>query len=191
MLRQLRLLLRLTRPHGIARRYIVTNGFDGALTMLGLLTGFYVSGEAPLSVAISACLGAAIALGVSGLTSGYISEAAERKRDLHELEDAMVADLGDTAHGRAARLIPFLLAAVNGASPFLISLVIVAPLWLASLGIALPWAPLEAAIGVAFVAIFLLGVFLGRISGVFWLWAGVRTVLIALATALLILLLEL
>jgi len=65
--------LHLLRAGNITRRYLVTNGFDGALTMLGMLTGFYTSGMTNLSVAISACLGAAIALFVSGLSSAYLS----------------------------------------------------------------------------------------------------------------------
>jgi len=36
---------------------------------------------------------------------------------------------------------------------------------------------------VAFAALFLLGTFLGTISGRLWLWAGLRTLLIALITA--------
>ena len=31
--------------------------------------------------------------------------------------------------------------------------------------------------------IFLLGIYIGRISGTFWLWAGVRTLLVAALTA--------
>ncbi|MBN2701409.1 MAG: hypothetical protein JXR29_08165, partial [Methylothermaceae bacterium] len=65
----LRLLLHITQAHKIARRYLVTNGFDGALTMLGLLMGFYISGGTPLPVIINACFGAAIALVMSGLSS--------------------------------------------------------------------------------------------------------------------------
>ena len=38
---QLLLFIRITRSQRIARRYFVVNGFDGALTMLGLLMGFY------------------------------------------------------------------------------------------------------------------------------------------------------
>ena len=73
-----RFLLHITGTHGIVRRYFVVNGFDGALTMLGLIMGFLVSGPASLGVIISACLGAAIALGVSGVSSAYVSEVAER-----------------------------------------------------------------------------------------------------------------
>ena len=49
---ELRLLVRISRTAGIARRYFVTNGFDGALTMLGLLVGLRVAGPVDLSTAL-------------------------------------------------------------------------------------------------------------------------------------------
>ncbi len=186
MIKDLRLFIRITRSQAIIRRYFVVNGFDGALTMLGLTTGFRASGEATLSVMISACLGAAVALGVSGVTSAYISESAERQKALRDLEQAMAADLNHTAHGMAARLIPFLIALVNGLAPLVISLVIITPLWLMQFEVDLPWPALDTAIGLAFVIIFFLGTFLGRVSGEFWLWSGVRTLSIALVTAVII-----
>ncbi len=186
---QARLWLSITRSHGIARRYFVVNGFDGALTMLGLITGFQVSTVTDLSVVLSACLGAAIALGVSGVSSAYVSEAAERRKALTELEEAMAKDLGASAHGHAARWVPLLIALVNGAAPLLISLFILSPLWLARAGVALPLSPLLAALGCAFLIIFLLGVFLGSISGLHWLRSGLQTLFIALLTAGLVLLL--
>jgi len=179
----------LSRSHGIIRRYFVVNGFDGALTMLGLLTGFHLGGEVALDVVIGACLGAAVALGISGLTSAYLSESAERRRSLSELEEAMVTDLSDTAHGEAARVLPPLIALVNGMAPLLMSLLIISPLWLAHAGVTLPLAPLPTAIAAAFLCIFGLGVFLGRVGGTSWLWSGIKTLLIALATVLIILLL--
>ena len=54
----------------------------------------------------------------------------------------------------------------------------------------LPLAPLPCAIMVAFLVLFLLGVFLGSVSGRFWLWSGLRMLAIALLTAGLILWLE-
>lgn len=182
-LRRAHFLLSITRSHGIVRRYFVVNGFDGALTMLGLIMGFMVSGASDLAVVLSACLGAAIALGVSGVSSAYVSEAAERRKALGELEDAMAKDLGASAHGRAARWVPLLIALVNGSAPLLIALFILLPLWLALAGVALPLSPLHAALGCAFVAIFLLGVFLGSVSGLHWLRSGLQTLLIALFTA--------
>jgi len=183
---QLLLFIRITRSQRIARRYFVVNGFDGALTMLGLLMGFYVSDQVALSVAISVCLGAAVALGMSGLTSAYISETAERAHELKVLEEAMITDLGESAHGKAARLMPFLIAVINGLAPFLIALIIVLPLALGHWYPELILKPVEYATVLAFIIIFLLGVFLGRISGHFWLWSGFKTLFIAFITTLLI-----
>jgi VIT1/CCC1 family predicted Fe2+/Mn2+ transporter len=42
----------------------------------------------------------------------------------------------------------------------------------------------------ALVLVFLLGVYIGRLNGVFWLWAGLRAVLLASAIALLLLLFD-
>lgn len=183
MFARLQQLLQIGHAHRITRRYFVTNGFDGALTMLGLCMGFYASGEASLGVMISACLGAAIALSVSGLSSAYVSETTERRKELKDLERALVHDLEGTTHDAAARLLPWLIAAVNGLAPLLIALFIISPLWLALAGVALPLPPLELCIGLAFLSLFLLGVFLGHIGGQFWLWAGIRTLFVALLTS--------
>jgi len=179
----------LARSRAIARRYVVVNGFDGALTMLGLLTGFQLGQGVELRVIIGACLGAAVALGVSGLTSAYLSEAAERRRALSELEAAMITDLSNSDQDRAARVLPLFIALVNGLAPLIISLLIITPLWLAHGGVSLPLEPLTSAIATAFLCIFGLGAFLGQVGGTSWLFSGLKTLLIALATVLVILLL--
>ena len=189
MIMQLPLLLEISRSRSILRRYFVVNGFDGALTMLGIIMGFYISDSENLIVIINACFGAAIALGMSGLTSAYISESAEQKKQLNEIEQAMVKDLENTAHGQAARLFPFVTAAINGLSPIVISLVIISPIWAATLSVELPVGVLEMTLFLAFGILFILGVFLGQISGTFWLWSGIRTLLIAIVTVGLIFLL--
>ena len=186
LLEQARFLLRITRTQDIMRCYFVVNGFDGALTMLGLIIGFLVSGTTSLSVIINVCLGAAIALGVSGVSSAYVSEVAERERALGILENAMITDLRDSAHGEAARGVPLLIALVNGLAPLAISLLILIPLMAANAGFELPVSPLYAAVAVALLLIFLLGVFLGSIAGVSWLRSGIQTLLVAILTAALI-----
>lgn len=188
LIRQIRTLWNLSQAGEIARRYFVVNGFDGALTMLGILLGFYAGDPVPLRVVIGACLGGAIALGISGFTSAYLSETEERKKELKDLEASLVAPLDQSDYGRASQITPWIIASVNGLSPFLISLFIILPLWLEEWGVGLPlWAePFDTAIGFSFVAILLLGIFLGRISGAFWLWSGLRAVLIGLFTAVVI-----
>ncbi len=180
----------LYRGRKIARRYLVTNGFDGTLTMLGLMTGFYVSGTKDLGVAINACLGAAIALFVSGFSSAYLSEKAERKQELQEFEQALLVDLEESRYGEASRYLPFFIASVNGLSPLFFSLLIISPLFLSFYGVEWPFSPFLVAIITALLCIFLLGVYLGKISRQFWLWAGLRTVLIAMILVAVILLFD-
>lgn len=184
------IVLHFLRAWSIARRYLVTNGFDGALTMLGMLTGFYSSGMTDLYVAISACLGAAIALFVSGLSSAYLSEKAEREQELRGLEQALVDDLQNSDYGHASRYLPVFVAIVNGLSPLLISLVILSPLYLAKQGYEVFFSPFINAIILGLICIFSLGVFLGKIGNTFWFWSGLRALIIAAVTVTVILFIE-
>lgn len=181
-----RIIIHAKRAEGIARRYFITNGFDGALTLLGLMVGFASSKNVDLSIAITACLSAAIALFMSGISSAYLSETAERKKELKDLEGALLSNLSESDYGKAIRYVPVLVALVNGLSPLLISLLIISPLWLAQSGLQLPLSPFISAIVLALIIIFLLGVMLGRLSKQFWLWSGLRTLAIAALTALII-----
>jgi len=180
--KQIKTLLEISHSGEIMCRYFVVNGFDGALTMLGLIMGFYVSDRVDLAVVITSCMAAALALGVSGISSAYISEAAERRRSLAQLEKAMVTSLDESHHARAVTWIPWLVALVNGISPLLFALIIIAPLRLAHAGMELAIEPLLAAMAVALTIIFLLGVFLGRVGGTFWLWSGLQSLAVALVT---------
>jgi predicted membrane protein (TIGR00267 family) len=182
-------LLSISGSRAILRRYFVVNGFDGALTMLGIIMGALLSPETSLVFVSNTCLAAAIALGVSGVSSAYVSEVAERKRELDKLEGAMVSDLGQSTHGKAARWVPWLVALVNGAAPLAISLLILTPLWLAQAGFRLPAPPLQLAVLVAFCLIFFLGVLLGKIANVSWVRSGIQTLLVAGITVALIFLL--
>lgn len=159
--------------------------------MLGLNVGFLTSEGVGVSTAISACTGTAIALCVSGLSSGYVSEAAERRKELHELEQAMISDLDSSVYGAAARYVPWLISLVNGLAPLLAAIVIITPLWLYNSRLGWPFPPIESAVVAAFLTLFALGILLGRIGGTFWLWAGIRTLLIALLTSVVIIGVEL
>lgn len=189
LLSQINFLLRITHSNDIMRRYFVVNGFDGALTMMGLIIGFLVSTPAELSTIINACLGTAIALAISGVSSAYVSESAERQLALGELEEAMISDLHESAYGDAMRWVPLLIALVNGLAPLLLSLLILIPLFVSNAGIYLPVSPLYIAIIIALVIILLLGIFIGRIAKTSWWRSGIQTLLVAIMTATMIFLL--
>ena len=188
LLDRILLALRISRSKIIVRRYFITNGFDGVLAILGLLVGFRVTGSVEINVLLTTGFGTAIALAVSGLSSAYISESAERKHELDKLRSAMMDDLDGSTHEEAATIVPVIVAMVNGLAPFLFAQLILLPLWLASSGaVALP-SPVDVSIGIALALVFLLGIFIGRLSGTFWLWAGIRATLLAIAIVLLIML---
>jgi len=154
--------------------------------MLGLIIGFLFSASDDLDAVANTCLAAAIALGMSGVSSAYVSEVAERKHQLEKLQDAMITDLSDTKYGAAARWVPHLLALVNGSAPLVFCLLIISPLWFAQSGTVLPMPPLQVSILIAFALIFVLGVLLGGIAEVSWLRSGIQTILVAAITVALI-----
>ena len=82
--KKIRLYLRVTKASGIARRYFVMNGFDGAMTTFGVVLGSWIAGVARSEIIILAGLGACLAMGLSGFFGAYIAERAERERHLKE-----------------------------------------------------------------------------------------------------------
>lgn len=182
-------LLKVSNSQVITRRYIVTNGFDAIFTMLGLNMGFYVSGEVTVELACYGSFGAGVALTMSGLTSAYISEAAERSKSLKELEQAMVTSLHSTSQAQVAQFIPIWIALINGLFPFLLISFITAPLWLTLLQWYIFSQPIGSTIILSLLSLFMLGVYAGSISGTAKLWSGVRTLLIGVAIAIIVLVL--
>ncbi len=61
------------------------NAFDGVLTTIGVLAGNYLAGVRDLSIPIRTGIATSIAMGISGLWGAYLTETAERQRELSEL----------------------------------------------------------------------------------------------------------
>ena len=171
----------------IARRYFVINAFDGSLTTLGVLAGAYAGGVHKAGTVVALILSTAVSIGVSGFYGSYQVERAERDRALREIEESTLSSLHDTTLYAASRYATVLVAMVDGFSPLIASLLVMIPFFFA------PPISIHAAYfvagAVAFVELFLLGVFLGHISRErLWL-AGVKLVLaggVALAISLLL-----
>jgi len=178
---------RIAKIDEIARRYFAMNAFDGVLTMLGILLGSYYSHLESRTLIIAAGLGASIAMGVSGMWGSYLTESAERKKKLRDLEGVTLSKLGKTRIGRAARLAPFVVSIVDGLSPFLASLIVLSPFVFIT---TLPIHSLYTlSIGIAFAILFLLGLYLGRISRENILMYGAKMVLAGILCVVLNLLL--
>ena len=158
----------------ISRRSLVNNSFDGVLTMMGIIMGQYLAGvEAPGTIVVTG-IAAATSLSISGWWSAYLAESAERQRELAELERVSLNDLSQTKIARAARTATIVVTLANGLSPFIASLVVLVPYFLAGLigSIVLSYI---LSLALALLALFGLGVFLGHISGRSMIGYGVRT----------------
>ncbi|MFX1310236.1 MAG: VIT1/CCC1 transporter family protein [Promethearchaeota archaeon] len=91
MLEKFRTYAKITNLWAIGRRYFVNNFYDGMLTVLGVLLGFFayrVSIDSHLVILTG--LGSCISMFMSGLTGSYLSEKAEQKKIKEDLKKAMV-----------------------------------------------------------------------------------------------------
>ena len=169
----------------IARRYFAMNAFDGVLTIIGVLMGNYAAHVRDARVVIVTGFSTCMAMGISGLWGAYMTESAERKRDLSDLESRTLTDLSNTKIGRASRVAVVVVALVDGLAPFLAALVVLLPFFFSGLLADIVFS-YYASLGMALVVLFALGVFLGKvskenlvISGVKMIGAGLVSILLS------------
>ena len=172
----------------IARRYFVKNGFDGSMTMLGIIVGAWVANGSQTGIIVTAGLGACLAMGISGVSGAYMTERAERKRDLKNLETAMMTKLDDSVITDASTFVSFYAALVDGGSPILTALVSLSPFFLEINGLI----PLQSAyissLVVTLITLFLLGIYLGKTAKENALLYGIQTLIAGVATVVIVLL---
>jgi predicted membrane protein (TIGR00267 family) len=162
---------RISEVGEIVRRYFALNAFDGVLTTLGVLVGAYLGGVESRATVVTVVLTTAVGMSVSGFYGSYLVEKAERARAMRELEDSTLSSLADTDIASASRYATILIAVVDGASPFIAAIICLIPFVFTSLAIGSEYI---AAMAIAFLETFLLGVFLGRVSRQRWVVAGLK-----------------
>lgn len=164
----------------IARRYFAMNAFDGVLTTIGVLAGNYLAGVRDLSIPVRTGIATSIAMGISGLWGAYLTETAERRRELSELERVSLIDQSDTSIGRASRFAVIVVSIVDGLAPALAAMIVLVPLFLGNL-IGNAILSYAFAGGLALLCLFALGLFLGKVSEENLIGYGVKTLLAGLA----------
>jgi predicted membrane protein (TIGR00267 family) len=167
----------------IGRRYFAMNAFDGVLTIIGVLMGNLTARVEEPQIVVSTGLATCTAMGISGLWGAYLTETAERKRDLDELSRYTLTDLNNTRIGKASRVAVVTVAAIDGLSPFLAALFVLIPFFAAGLFPVITWV-YYTSLGMALLALFSLGLFLGHISRGNLILYGVRTVVAGLVSIL-------
>ncbi|MEM2896902.1 MAG: hypothetical protein QW265_05070 [Candidatus Bathyarchaeia archaeon] len=181
--------LRVAGSSGIVRRYFIMNFFDGAMTMLGILMGTYISGALDLRITIGAGLGACFAMGVSGFFGTYMAEKTETLRKIRDLEKALLSDLSNSLHEKASFYSSLWLAFVDGISPMIAASISMIPLILSLNGLLYASSALFMSIALIMASLFILGAFLGKISGKNIIAWGFQMFIAGILTALIIMLL--
>lgn len=174
----------------IARRAFANNSFDGVLTMMGVVMGSYAVGVESSKVVLVTGLSTAIAIGISGGWGAYLTESAERRHEIAELEKTTLTDLSHSKIGKAARSAVWTVAAVDGLSPFLAAVFVVLPFFFEALlpGITVAY---YASMAMALVALFGLGVYLGTVSSENRTAYGIKTMIAGIVCMGVTLLIEL
>lgn len=178
----------------ITRRYFVMNAFDGALTMLGVVIGAYLSGViSQPTIIISAGLAGSIAMGASGVSGAYMTEKAERIKKMKVLEKAMLTDMKNGLHEKSHRFASIFAALVDGFSPAMAAMIVVSPFFLINSGFISGETAFYSSIIITLTILSLLGVYLGKISdeslikyGILMLFVGLITAFLCVGTAILL-----
>ena len=158
----------------IARRYFAMNAFDGILTITGVLAGSFAAHVAEPAVIATTGLSTAAAMGISGLWGAALTETAERRRALNELEQATLSSLQGTQLAKASRFAIGVVALTDALAPVLSATLVLTPFFFASELTDLRTAYLLA-FGMAFAMLFALGAFLGAVARQNLVVAGLKT----------------
>ncbi len=187
--RRIRLYLRITQMSPIARRYFIKNGFDGSMTLLGIIVGSWIVRVTKPEIIVTAGLGACLAMGLSGLFGAYMTERAERTRHLKTLEATMLTDLSDSVLSEASDFVSVYAAFVDGTSPILTAVISIIPFILTLTGTLVIWDAYIVSFILTLATLFSLGLYLGRIAKENMLLYGAMTLAVGMLTVAIALLL--
>jgi len=172
----------------IGRRYFAMNAFDGVLTIIGVLIGNMSAGVDSVRIVVTTGFTTCIAMGISGLWGSYLTESAERKRDMEELSRSMLVDQNNTRLGRASRFAAIIIAIIDGLAPLLAALIVLIPFFMAEIFPTIQSTYITA-LGISLLTLFGLGVFLGNISRENLIISGLKTIIAGIVSILIGLLL--
>ena len=170
-----------------ARRAFANNAFDGVLTFLGILMGNLVLNEVVPSVVIQIGLSTCLAIGMSGAFGRYLSERAERKRLLRQMEKDMLTKLGDTSLEREGTRKMVIISFVDGVTPALAAVIPLSPFFLAQASVISITVSIVASFVLIGIVLFGLGMFLGRTAEENMFMYGLLVVAVGFVTSLIIL----
>jgi len=170
----------------VARRFFVMNGFDGILTVLGIMMGSYAANVKNPAVIIVTVISVCIANTISGFSGTFMSESAERIRQVKILERKMLKTFQNSIIEESARFAAFYCAAVAALSPLFLGLLNLTPMILAYFNLISYMMAFYLLLAISLSILFILGIFLGKVSKENILFWGIKMFLIGLVTTTLL-----
>jgi len=172
----------------IARRMFVTNSFDSLITAIGIVLGNFIFGTSSPHSYLGSALGGSLTMGIfSSFLGVYVTEKAERLRELREIEEQLLAEVKNSIYGEVARLAPLYVAlwSMSGSTAF--TLAALSPFILSIRGLLDLSSAIAASVAISNAIIAGLGAYMGKISGEGSLKGMMKFALLSLsATAILI-----
>jgi predicted membrane protein (TIGR00267 family) len=185
-IQEIKLYLRITRANRIARRYFIMNSFDGIVTILGVITGSFVSNVYDPNIIIGIGLSTAIAMGISGISGTFMAEKTERDIEISELEASMLSDLKNTIYAKAVRFTVVYVSLVDALSPIIASLITLLPIILSYIGFLPNLTGIYLSEALAFIYLFTLGSAMAHMIKKNMILEGGKMMLVGLLTAIII-----
>ncbi|RLI75482.1 hypothetical protein DRP05_14700 [Archaeoglobales archaeon] len=177
LLENYRLYSSMTDISSISRRYFVIGFFDGVLTVLGMIMGAHLSGEASPSLIVTAGVATALALGISSGWGAFEAERIEQLIVKRRKEKALLKNVKGCAIEKAHEFATVVSSIVHGFAPIPAAIIPLLPYLFLPLNQAFY---VSLALGLS--SLFVVGMFLGRISKTNLIVAGLRMIVAGLVT---------
>lgn len=150
----------------IARRMFITNSFDSLIAAIGIVLGNYIFGTSSPHSYLGSVLGGSMTMGVfSSFFGVYITEKAERLRELREIEEQLLIEIRNSIYGDVVRLAPIYVALWSMTGSIAFTLVALIPFLLNIYGILELNVAVASSVTISNLIIAWLGAYMGKISG--------------------------
>jgi len=184
-IRTLREYLKISGGDRISRRYFIMNSFDGLVTILGVIVGALVTGVVKPTVIIGIGMGSTIGMVISGFSGTFIAEKTEREIDLERLKQALlVKSLDNTIHQKIFRATVLWVSFIDAISPAISAIIALAPQLLAVYGLIDPFTAIIYSILMILSFLFILGVYLAKVSRKNIIYGGLTLLAVGIGTTL-------
>ncbi len=186
---RLKMYWRITELGALTRRYLVIGAFDGALTIVAIVLAALAGAmlfdvlvsPSEIDILVRAGLSAAVGLALSSGWGAYEAERVERRKEIQLLEQQMQRPMDGCMVDSAVHFATGWASFIHGISPLPAAILPLIPLILFPLDFVFAG---FISVSITMIFLFLLGVWMGRISKSNILTGGLRIVIVGLITAL-------